>query len=273
MSQAQQLFNEAHALIEENYRVANENEAWNIFKALQLLVDANKIESSPSFLKAQIIMCMATCNFKIGNYTLAYNCALIAKNEIIKALSISPLDENSTKNLLGWDNCEDIIQAVKKETNNHVAELMESYVLTALDTTALRKIYPVSNNSTFSKQILFDMINVLGGYNLMLRNQAKISGNWEYANKAIQYNNLFRYPLLYIWEKYGFGTNDSFWEEDENMFPYQLMISQLNQYLPQLIDVLRTDSPFKQSEKNGQITNNLILIYKDALSKLHDNKI
>ena len=79
---SEHLFEQASALIQENSFLRNSDEAWNIARALQTLIEANKLEPEITPLKIKIIMAMASCNYQIGNLGYAYNCAMIAKEKI-----------------------------------------------------------------------------------------------------------------------------------------------------------------------------------------------
>ena len=76
------LFEQAVALIRENDSLRNSEEAWNIARALKILIEANKLEREITPLKIKIIMAMASCNYQIDNFNYAYNCAMIAKEKI-----------------------------------------------------------------------------------------------------------------------------------------------------------------------------------------------
>lgn len=78
---SENLFKQALMLIQENDSIRNSEEVWNIARALQILIEANKLESEITPLKIKIIMAMASCNYQIDNLDYAYNCAVIAKEK------------------------------------------------------------------------------------------------------------------------------------------------------------------------------------------------
>ena len=105
------LFDQACALIRENDSLCNSKEAWNIVRALKILIEANKLEEDATPLKIKIIMAMASCNYQIDNLDLAYNCAMIAKEKINEHINLgnSPFDELSARRLLREEDCDEII--------------------------------------------------------------------------------------------------------------------------------------------------------------------
>ena len=79
---SEKLFEQASALIQKNDALCNSEEAWNIVHALQILIEANKLEPEITPLKIRIIIEMASCNYLMDNFLYAYNCAVIAKEKI-----------------------------------------------------------------------------------------------------------------------------------------------------------------------------------------------
>lgn len=272
MENSNELFERAWNIIDTNYNVSDEQEAWQIVEALKLLVKANKMEQSPSLLKPKILMCMASCNFKIGNWTNAYNCALIANEEIKSALKISPFDEQSTRKMLSEDNNNEIIEVVKRDYPRSVTELMEDYVLNAVDTMYLKKLFPLGNDAPFTKEKVKSLIDVINHIKAKYFERAKIDGNYTMAQKSSQHMDTLKMPLYFVWEKYRFGVSDDVWEDGESMMPYHLFIGQLETNLVNLIDELRTESPFTGIETNRAITDGLIMVYTDLLSKKRSGK-
>ena len=59
---SENLFKQALTLIQENDSICNSEEVWNIARALQILIEANKLESEITPLKIKIIIAMASCN-------------------------------------------------------------------------------------------------------------------------------------------------------------------------------------------------------------------
>lgn len=142
MNKSEYLFKQACDIIRVNDSLSNANEAWEIAHALKILVEANKEEESPSPLKAKIIMAMASCNYQIGNWNLAYNCAMIAKREIENIALNGPFDSISIRQLLGEEDCNEIIEAVLYNEPSSVTELAEEFVLSTVDTNCLSKVFP-----------------------------------------------------------------------------------------------------------------------------------
>lgn len=273
MNNANELFDEGCSIVDKNYNVSNEEEAWKIVGALKLFIRANKLEKSPSLLKPKILMCLASCNYEIGNYTLAYNCALISNKEIELALKESPFDEYSTRKMLGVDNNNEIIEAVKTEDPKAATELLEDYVVETVETAFLRKIYPLGDNATFTKEKIKSLLGVLNHLKSMYYKRAQDDGSYTMADKSTQTIDVFKMPLYFVWEKYKFGIADDVWEEGEDMLPYLLFTEKLESNLINLIDVLRTETPFIGIEKDRAISDGLIIIYTDLLTKIQNGKL
>ena len=269
MNNSELLFKQACDIIRMNDSISNAKEAWEIVRALKLLVEANKQEKKHSPLKVKIIMAMASCNYQIGNWTLAYNCALIAKKEIDKVASDGPFDSNSTRRLLREEDCDEIIEAIKKGNPKSITELMENYVLSTVDTTYLRNVFPLKNDAPFSKEAILKLIEILNNIISMYYKKAEIDGNWSIAESSAQYVNIFKYPLLYIWQKYKYGKDEEVWKEGEDMMLYQMFISQIDKHIPELLSLLKTSTPFAGIERDGKITETLILILSDLQKRIN----
>ena len=150
------LFKQASALIRENDSVCNSEEAWNIVQALRILIKANKLETEVTPLKIKIIIAMASCNYLIDNLDYAYSCAMIAKEKIEEYIkSDSPFDDFSTRRMLREEDCDEIIEAVKRKgRGQESSRLMDNYVLNAISTINLRKVFPPKNEASFTRDEL-----------------------------------------------------------------------------------------------------------------------
>lgn len=268
MKDPELLYKRACKIIKTNGNVSNAQEAWEIVWALKLLIEANKHETGPSPLKAKIIMAMASCHYKIGEMTLAYNCALIAQKEIDNYVFDSPFDDESARILLEEDECDEIIHAIQTRYPESVTELIEDYVLSAVDTTYLRKVFPLSDDAPFSRETILDLLGALNHLISMYYKKAESEQNRALVENSVLYVKLFKYPLLYVWQKYHFGRDEEVWQEDENMVPYDTFVSQIDKHLPELLSVLRTDSPFARIEREGKITKGLILVFSDLQNRI-----
>ena len=80
MDDALKLYNQADLLYQTNAPIYNVKSAWSIAEALKTLIVAYETSDNSS-IKYRILILMALCNMELHNDDLAYNCAIIAKNE------------------------------------------------------------------------------------------------------------------------------------------------------------------------------------------------
>lgn len=80
--------------------------------------------------------------------------------------------------------------------------------------------------------------------------------------------DMFKNPLLFGWEKYGYGWHSDFWKEGDSMFEYDMFLFNAEEQLVQCLGILNSDSPFRYFEKEGQMTRILSEVLSDILSKL-----
>lgn len=265
-----ELFERIKMIIDENINASNEKELWEIADALHSLIEINRREYNLSSLKIKIIAHMALCNYKIGNTQLAYNCALIAKGLIEKY-------DNKHEILSQLDIIDDLLKTIRNEISPSklsTYELYEEFVLGEYNTLNIRKRYPLCQSTPFSKEKIYSLIDALKQLASLYYKRASVDGRWQEAEKSVQYVNIFKYPLLYVWQKYGFGCDDDVWDEDEDMMPYQMFVGQIRNILPELIMMLNTESPFAQvGLGHDNITRDLLLILNDLYMRLRKNML
>jgi len=92
--------------------------------------------------------------------------------------------------------------------------------------------------------------------------------SWQEVNQYIQVYEMYQYPLLFAWEKMGFGAHWDFWEEGHSMLEYLMFESKIKEVIPQLIQILTIQSPFAHStfDSDGSLTQRLLEVYR-ALDK------
>lgn len=267
------LFKQASALIRENDSMHNSEEAWNIARALQILIEANKLELEITPLKIKIIMAMASCNYQIGNLNYAYNCAMIAKEKIDEYIkSDSPFDEVSTRRLLREEDCDEIIEAVRRN-GKRISRLMDNYVLNALSTINLRKIFPPKNECSFTRDELYHLIHAIEQMKNTITSQAYSHGDYQVVERVNSIFNMYKYPLYYVWQKYQFGRDEEVWVEGESMIPYQIFISNIKEHTGELVSMLCNANPFALLSNGSAITQLLHKILSDLRVRLHEGRI
>lgn len=267
------LFKQASALIRENDSLRNSEEAWNIARALKILIEANKLEQEITPLKIKIIMAMASCNYQIGNFNYAYNCAMIAKekiNEYIK--SGSPFDDLSTRRFLREEDCDEIIEAVKSSGERY-SRLIENHVLTTLETLNLRKVFPPKNEAVFNRDEVYNLIYTIEQAKNAIISQAYSHRNYQVAKRVESTFNMYKYPLYYIWQKYRLGRDEDVWVDGESMLPYQMFISNIREHTGMLLSMLCNANPFAPLSNGSSITQLLQKILGELQTKLHEGII
>ena len=270
---AEILFNQANSLIRENQTLCNSDEAWNIARALQILIEANQLEQAVTPLKIKIIMAMASCNYQLCNFNYAYNCAMIAKekiNEYIK--NDSPFNEVSTRKLLREEDCDEIIEAVKGK-DEWITRLMDEHVLNTCCTINLRKIFPPKNECAFTRDELYHLIHAIEQTKKSITSQAFSHGDYRYADYIEKVFNIYKYPLYYIWQKYKFGRNEEVWVEDENMMPYHIFVSNIKPNVDELMATLYDANPFTPLSNGSAIIELLEKILGDLQLKLNKGRV
>lgn len=270
---SEDLFNQAAIIIRENDYIRDSKEAWNIARALKILIEANKLESEVTPLKIKIIMAMASCNYQIDNLDYAYNCAMIAKETIDEYIKFySPLDEISTRKLLREEDCDEIIEAVKRNGAGN-SRLIDNFVLNTLCTTNIRKVFPPKNECMFTRDELYHLIHALEQTKNAITSQAYTHGDFQIAEQVQTIFNMYKYPLYYIWQKYLFGRDEEVWVEGESMMPYHIFISNIKGHTDELISMLNNNNPFAPLNNGAAITKLLHKILSDLQTRLHEGRI
>lgn len=270
---SENLFTQACTLIHENESLRNSEEAWNIARALQILIEANKMEQEITPLKIKIIMAMASCNYQIGNYNYAYNCAIIAKEKIdIYIKTDSPFDDASTRKMLREEDCDEIIEAVKRSGKEY-SRLMENHVLDTLSTINLRRVFPPKDEASFTKDELYHLIHAIEQTKNAIVSQAYNHGDFLVAERVEPFFNMFKYSLYYIWEKYKFGRDEEVWVEGESMMPYHMFISNIKENTDELLSMLYNNNPFASLSNGSAITQLLQKILGNLQIRLREGKI
>ena len=83
----------------------------------------------------------------------------------------------------------------------------------------------------------------------------------------------FKIPLCFAWQGYKYGWHTDFSEEGDSLFPFMMFEMELKKNTKELIDLLRTQSPFASIERNSAITNSLISIYTTFIKDIDNGTI
>ncbi len=57
-------------------------------------------------------------------------------------------------------------------------------------------------------------------------------------------NEVYQYPLLFAWEKYGYGAHWDFWEEGHDMLQYVMFEHRIKDIIPQLIEAVNVQKEY-----------------------------
>ena len=269
---SESLFEQAIALIQENYFLSSSKEAWNIVVALRILIKANKLEVEITPLKIKIIMAMASCNYQIGSLNYAYNCAMIAKEKINEYIYNSPFDDSSTRKMLKEEDCDEIIEAVKCSGEGY-SRLMENHVLNTVCTINLRKAFPPKNDALFTRDELYYLIHTIEHTKKDIASKAYNDGDYQVAERVELIFNIYKYPLYFIWQKYKFGKDEEVWVEGESMLPYHLFVSKIKEHTDELLSMLDNVNPFTPLSNGSVITQLLRKILSDLQTRLYEGRI
>lgn len=212
---------------------------WKYVKLLNMLIKANSVAEANSETKYEILRMMALTNYNLLNYNIAYNCAIIAKDI---AVYLNRVYSNKDGFI------EDINNIIDRITNAMNPEkptlLMEEYVVNECCTLQIRKSNPLKYEAPFSKNTIYEIIDILKYLARNCYKNAEYDGNWMQAEKSAMLYNIFKYPLLFVWQKYMFGKDEEVWDEGEDMLRYMMFVKNINHHVPELISLLTYNQPF-----------------------------
>lgn len=267
----EKLYKQASALIRGNETLRNSEEAWNIVHALQILIEANKLEQETTALKIKIIIGMASCNYLMSNFLYAYNCAVIAKEKIDEFVA---LDDSFTRKILGEEECDNMIEAVKRNISiGASSRLMENHVLSYINTNNIRKAFPPKDDASFTKDELYHLIHSIEHTKNAIVSQAYSHGDYQVAKRTESIFNAYKYPLYYIWKKYKFGRDEDVWVEGENMLPYHMFVAKIKENTDVLMSLLCNANPFAPLNYGSVNTQLLKKILSDLQTRLQGGRI
>ena len=270
---SEKLFEQASALIQKNDALCNSEEAWNIVHALQILIEANKLEPEITPLKIKIIIEMASCNYLMQNYIYAYNCAVIAKQKIDEYIEFT-FDDSFTRKMLGEEESDKIIEAVKRNISiGASSRLMENHVLSYINTNNIRKAFPPKDDASFTKDELYHLIHSIEHTKNAIVSQAYSHGDYQVAKRIESIFNAYKYPLYYIWQKYKFGRDEEVWVEGENMLPYHVFVAKIKENTDELMSLLCNANPFAPLNNGSVITQLLKKNLGDLQARLQGGRI
>jgi len=216
---------------------------------------------------------MASCNYLMDNFLYAYNCAVIAKEKIDEYIKFA-FDDSFTRKMLGEEECDKIIEAVKRNISiGASSRLMENHVLSYINTNNIRKAFPPKDDASFTKDELYHLIHSIEHTKNAIVSQAYSHGDYQVAKRIESIFNAYKYPLYYIWQKYKFGRDEEVWVEGENMLPYHMFVAKIKENTDELMSLLCNANPFAPLDNGSIITQLLKKILGDLQARLQGGRI
>lgn len=265
-------------LYNENSNCSSASQAKAIVESLRLFVEAYRMdekafdnEGEVSQLKPKILMFIALCNYKINNINRAYCIAKQGLDAIDDAIEASVFS-NIPRSIYGEDTLNEIISIIE---TNHFEEVedddYDEVDPTEVDTDFLDSLLGNPKSKPQKQQI-----------KLLIETISRIQQNFAKANertgdpfKSFQLHQMFetfKMPLYFAWQGYKYGWHTDFCEEGDSLMPFMMFEADMKNNVSELINLLQTQSPFAQIERNSAITNALLSIYCSFLSDLEKGK-
>lgn len=257
------------------------NDAKCIIESLKLFIRCNKLEVEDeksmefvSMSKPKILMYIALCNYKINNINQAYQVARKALDSIAEVENNSPFS-GIPRSIYGEDKLRELLDFIEENYPDEFdrgcdyKKINENKIDTSIFETLCQK---AGFDNTISKANLKRLIDAISS----IQEKIPETGNSANANDDMmvfhiyEMFEMYKNALYFAWEKYKYGWHSDFWKEGDSMASYILFVVKAKEIIPILIKLLRTDSPFRQLEKNGKITTDLIEIFED-LKNMIDN--
>lgn len=112
-----------------------------------------------------------------------------------------------------------------------------------------------------SKEDIKNLIDSISYIQKRFSEIGESTGNTLMAFQNNKMLEMFKNVLYFAWEKYGFGWHSDFCEEGDTMMDYMMFELHAKEIIDDLVNVLKTNSPFERLEHEGSITKPLIEIY------------
>lgn len=272
-------------LYNDNAKVANIEQAKAVLESLKLFVKVLQLEQEEqvgelSLMTPKILMFIALCNYKIGNINRAYCVAKQAIDAIDEAMENSVITGFS-KSILGSDTLEDLISTIEDNHSNSIdyEEYYNDVDPLEINSKKLDDIIYCSkndNNSNVakpSKELIKKMIEMISQVQIQFDEVAEQLGDNIRGFQIRKNLETFKLPLFFAWQAYKYGLHTDWCEEGDSLIPFMMFEIDLKRNIKNLIDKLRSESPFALIEHNSAITNTLITIYTAFINDIDDGTI
>lgn len=268
-------------LYNDNANVASIVQAKNIIESLKLFVKAYQLDKGEhdelgSPMKCKILMFIALCNYKIDNINHAYCIAKQGLDAIDEATDNSPII-GLPRSMYGEDTIKELMQTIKANRFDEVEDEDDYYKIDPeeIDTSHFEEIIGQSKEVSDkpSKQQIKNMIETISHVQEQFVKAAEHFGDNMRGFQIKQSLEIFKLPLFFAWRGYKYGWHTDWCEEGDPLFPFMMFEADVKKNTQELIDLLRTQSPFAQIERDSIITNTLISIYTTFINDIDNGTI
>lgn len=278
MEKADAIMEQAVKLYNDNANIASIAQAKNIIESLKLFVKAYQLdkeeeehEALGSPMKCKILMFIALCNYKIGNINRAYCIAKQGIDTIDEAIEHSPFS-GIPRSMYGENTIKKLIDSIEANSYDEVTDEDDYYEIDPeeIDTARFDEIIGQSEKDSDkpSKQQIKQMIETISQ---VQKQFVKAAEHFDDSMRCFQIKQsfeTFKLPLFFAWRGYKYGWHTDWCKEGDSLFPFMMFEADLKKNTQELIDLLRTQSPFAQIEHNSMITNTLISIYSTFINDI-----
>lgn len=270
MEQAVQLYN-------NNCDMQNMMQLNNIMTALKKFISLNKtFYDREDAILPRIYSFIALCNYKMGNVDRAYWCAKKSVELGEMAMENSPFVA-STNLFLDPE----VFALLEHLEENYAGEIdfsrgYQEEEENIFDDSVIRRMqekHNSSNDRVPSENQIKGLVEALSAVQNQGAQYFNSQGDGAQAFQYRQLIDMFKMPLYCAWQVYKYGWHTDFLKEGDSLLPYMMFEVKAQETIAELIEYLRTSSPFALLERDGVITNALLSIYQKLLSDLKTGKV
>lgn len=268
------LMERAVDIYNKNADVDSATKARNIVESLKIFIKTYQLnnEESPetNVLKPKLLMYIALCNYKIGNFNQAYCIAKQGLDAVEEAIQNSSFI-GIPKSMLGADTLTELVDYIENGDFDNIDRGQTSYLNynpEDIDTSYLDRTSKELERP--SKKRIKELIEIIS------KVQNTVSSTIKDPIKSFQIRQMletYKLPLFFAWQGYDYGWHTDFCEEGDSLYPFMMFELDLVNNTQKFIDLLREKSPFSIIEKNSEITNALISVYTAFVNDLKNGNI
>lgn len=269
MLSSESIMEHAVKLYNDNADVVDIKQGKAIVESLKLFIEVYRLDREEhggkgSMLRTKILMFIALCNYKIGNINRAYCIAkqgLEAIDEEIAHSVFVGLDPA----ILGADTVNELIEVIEESHIDEVNVNGSIYDVQPeeLDLRQFDEMVDVLNEvGKPSKQLIKKAIDTISQVQSQFSKIAEQMGDPIRGYETNQMFETFKLPLYFAWRGYKYGWHTDFCEEGDSLFPFMMFEMELRKNTQELIDLLKSQSPFAKIERDSAITKMLLSIFE-----------